>query len=336
MARLSPQQKNTLLAHEIAHYCRHDHWVRWFEVVTLGLYWWHPVAWLARRELQRAEELCCDAWVLWALPDAGQAYARAILETVDFLSADYLPAPALASGLGPVHPLERRFEMILHARSTGRLNVFARSALVLLGLMVLPFSAGAQVSTLPVPSASKPEAPTPSALPRSEVTPTTATERSAEPTAPSPETPLATPPTIREPQGVAATSSGTTDADVQNRIEIRLSRLEKMMDRILSEVKDQPASKLDYARSPGRSPYPPGQFDSGKMSGMMSGMSGMMSGMGSSSSRPMSLSDLKKQRIDVEDELEKLQDRMAKIDEQIAKLQTAHPAKESRFEPQAR
>jgi hypothetical protein len=222
--------------------------------------------------------------------------------------------------------------MILHARPTRRLNVFARSALVLLGLMVLPFSAGAQVSTLPVPSASKPEAPTPSALPRSEVTPTTATERSAEPTAPSPETPLATPPTIRETQGVAANSSVTTDADVQNRIEIRLSRLEKMMDRILSEVKDQPASKLDYARSPGRSPYPPGQFDSGKMSSM----SGMMSGMGGSSSRPMSLSDLKKQRIDVEDELEKLQDRMAKIDEQIAKLQTAHPAKESRFQPQAR
>ena len=129
LARLSPDQRNTLLAHELAHYSRRDHWVRWLEVLVLCVYWWNPVAWLARRELQRAEEQCCDAWVLWALPNDGCAYARAILETVDFLDTDRRLAPALATGLGPTGLLERRFEMILHARPMRRLTTNVNLAL---------------------------------------------------------------------------------------------------------------------------------------------------------------------------------------------------------------
>src|SRR5262249_8413162 len=68
LARLNDEGRLTLLAHELAHVRRRDHWVRWLEVVTLGLYWWLPVVWWARRELQAAEEECCDAWVVGELP----------------------------------------------------------------------------------------------------------------------------------------------------------------------------------------------------------------------------------------------------------------------------
>src|SRR5262249_55524208 len=49
--RLSDEQRDTLLLHELAHWRRGDHWVRRLELLALGLYWWHPVAWWARREL---------------------------------------------------------------------------------------------------------------------------------------------------------------------------------------------------------------------------------------------------------------------------------------------
>jgi beta-lactamase regulating signal transducer with metallopeptidase domain len=62
--RLTAEQTLTLLAHELAHYRRRDHWVRWLEVIVLGVYWWKPAAWIARQGLQRSEEECCDAWVL--------------------------------------------------------------------------------------------------------------------------------------------------------------------------------------------------------------------------------------------------------------------------------
>jgi beta-lactamase regulating signal transducer with metallopeptidase domain len=138
MERLQPQQQDTLLAHELAHICRHDHWVRWLEVVACGLFWWHPVAWWARRQLQSLEEQCCDAWVVWALPSAARAYARALLETVDFLSEARPALPPAASGLGYVHHLKRRLRMILREPHYHRLSWPAVIAVVLVGMLILP------------------------------------------------------------------------------------------------------------------------------------------------------------------------------------------------------
>ncbi|HEV3448444.1 MAG TPA: M56 family metallopeptidase, partial [Gemmataceae bacterium] len=57
--RLSDEQRETLLAHELVHLRGRDHWVRRLELVALGLYWWHPVAWWTRRELREIEEQRC-------------------------------------------------------------------------------------------------------------------------------------------------------------------------------------------------------------------------------------------------------------------------------------
>src|SRR5262249_54232637 len=100
--RLDDDQRDTLLAHELAHFRRGDHWVRWLELVVTGLFWWYPVVWWARCALREAEEQCCDAWVVWALPGAGRAYATALVETVDFLSVSRSVLPAAASGIGHV------------------------------------------------------------------------------------------------------------------------------------------------------------------------------------------------------------------------------------------
>src|SRR5262249_44818338 len=76
--RLADTQRDTLLVHELAHLRRGDHWVRRLELLALGLYWWHPVTWWCRRALGEAEEQCCDAWVVWALPDEAETYAAAL------------------------------------------------------------------------------------------------------------------------------------------------------------------------------------------------------------------------------------------------------------------
>jgi bla regulator protein BlaR1 len=51
--RLDVSQQNAVLAHELAHLKRGDHWARWLEVLVVGVYWWDPVAWWARREIER-------------------------------------------------------------------------------------------------------------------------------------------------------------------------------------------------------------------------------------------------------------------------------------------
>ena len=110
--------RRTLLLHELVHYRRGDQWIRWLELVSLGLYWWHPVAWLLRREIRLAEELACDACVVSQSPTDRRAYAEMLVKTVAFLSSDDLPS--LATGVGTKGSIEGRLRKIMHAASDVR------------------------------------------------------------------------------------------------------------------------------------------------------------------------------------------------------------------------
>jgi bla regulator protein BlaR1 len=136
--RLAPEQQDTLLAHELAHLRRRDHWVRLLELLVLGLYWWLPVVWWARRALREAEEQCCDAWVIWALPSAVPAYASALVETVAFLSRTYPGLPATASGIGHTLLLRRRLTMIMRGTTPRALSAFGLFIVLGLAAAVLP------------------------------------------------------------------------------------------------------------------------------------------------------------------------------------------------------
>jgi beta-lactamase regulating signal transducer with metallopeptidase domain len=135
---LNPPQRDALLLHELAHLRRGDHLVRWLELLVLGLYWWNPVAWWASRRLRQAEELCCDAWVVWVEPGGAGDYAAALVETVAYLSA--VPRRSLAgvSAASPVIELERRLRMILAARTPRRLSWPVGAIVGLVGMALLP------------------------------------------------------------------------------------------------------------------------------------------------------------------------------------------------------
>jgi beta-lactamase regulating signal transducer with metallopeptidase domain len=157
--RLDDDQRDTLIAHELAHLRRRDHWVRLIEVVATVLYWWHPVLWWARRQLRDAEEQCCDAWVVWSAPTpAGvRHYMSAILEAVEFVSEPFAagpfvsepnrsgrraPAavPALASGMGEFRRLERRLWMIRSSETPRRLGRPGLAGILLAAGAALPLA----------------------------------------------------------------------------------------------------------------------------------------------------------------------------------------------------
>ena len=164
MERLNDEQRSALLVHELAHLRRRDHWVRWIEMATMAVFWWHPVVWWARRELHEAEEQCCDAWVVWALSAGEQgrvsatsrssenahrrAYAMALLHTVDFFSHARPTLPAPASGVGQVPHLKRRLTMIMNGNTPRTLSSVGWIALLSLGLLLplVPVQAQAQDS----------------------------------------------------------------------------------------------------------------------------------------------------------------------------------------------
>lgn len=136
--RMSGEQQNTLLLHELAHLRRGDHLVRVLEFVVCGLYWWHPVVWYACRELRETEEQCCDAWVVSTLPGSGRTYALALVETLDFLSEARAAVPLLASGIGHVSDLKRRLQMIMRGTTPRSLSWGSLLAVLVLAGFVLP------------------------------------------------------------------------------------------------------------------------------------------------------------------------------------------------------
>jgi beta-lactamase regulating signal transducer with metallopeptidase domain len=137
--RLDRRQLDAILAHELAHLRRRDHWVRALELVALGLYWWLPVTWYVCRRLREAEEQCCDAWVVATLPGSGRAYATALVDTLDFL-AGAPAAPAAACGLGTMSDLKRRLGMIMAGKTARALSWSGCAAVLGLGALLLPLA----------------------------------------------------------------------------------------------------------------------------------------------------------------------------------------------------
>jgi beta-lactamase regulating signal transducer with metallopeptidase domain len=139
--RLDAQQRSTLVAHEMAHLRRGDHLVRLLELLVTALFWWHPLVWWMRGPLREAEERCCDAWVVWALPDAVRAYAETLLDTLDFLQQSDRPEPLLASGLGNVPDLRRRLTMIMTGTSRRLPGRSGKLGLLMVAGAMLPLGA---------------------------------------------------------------------------------------------------------------------------------------------------------------------------------------------------
>ncbi|QEL19718.1 M56 family metallopeptidase [Limnoglobus roseus] len=143
--RLTAEQRATVVAHELAHVWRRDHLVRWLETVTVAVYWWCPLAWLARRELRRLEEDCCDAVVMTIYPGAGPTYASAILDTIDFL-ATARATPRFASAMGDVRSLRTRLTRILDGSKPRHLSRTVRVALLAFAVVLL--AAGPRLARL--------------------------------------------------------------------------------------------------------------------------------------------------------------------------------------------
>ena len=116
------QALRAMLAHELAHVRRRDHFVRWIEWLACSVFWWNPVAWWARRELRAAEEASCDALGASVLQCAPDDYGKSLLRVVELMSNPPTPqTPAFASGAaGSRSPkaLERRFRMLISGKST--------------------------------------------------------------------------------------------------------------------------------------------------------------------------------------------------------------------------
>ena len=127
-----------ILAHELAHVRRRDHLVRWLEWLACVAFWWNPVAWWARRNLRKNEEICCDALVLESLRPAPHNYANALMSVVEFLTSTAIRPPAMASSILSGGFLERRFRMIVSSYPLPRTSRWLLALILVCAVGLLP------------------------------------------------------------------------------------------------------------------------------------------------------------------------------------------------------
>jgi beta-lactamase regulating signal transducer with metallopeptidase domain/uncharacterized membrane protein len=138
--RLDDTQRAVLIAHELAHWKRRDHWVRLLELAATTLYWWFPIAWWILRSLHEAEEQCCDAWVVWALPGSERAYGRTLLDTIDFLSEEYPAHPLASTGIGSVATMKMRLSRIMRGMPPRSLSRAGFACVTCLAVFLFPLA----------------------------------------------------------------------------------------------------------------------------------------------------------------------------------------------------
>jgi beta-lactamase regulating signal transducer with metallopeptidase domain len=115
----SPAERGAMLRHELAHVERRDHYVNFFQTILGAVFFFHPLARYACRQLAVEREIACDDHVIGSGAEA-ETYAESIIKAAE---RSITPIGALAGAPGGVrqlaffsarHTLERRIEMILN------------------------------------------------------------------------------------------------------------------------------------------------------------------------------------------------------------------------------
>lgn len=129
----------SVLAHELAHVARGDHWTAWVELAATLAYWWLPTAWLSSRALERAADEAADALAAKAVASPRE-YAHSLLSTIELIHWTPLPTALPGRSLGEREAVRRRLTMLFRGPIATRLTGKGRLALIALAALVLPAS----------------------------------------------------------------------------------------------------------------------------------------------------------------------------------------------------
>ncbi|UCH35864.1 MAG: M48 family metalloprotease [Armatimonadota bacterium] len=105
LAGLTPEQLETLIAHELAHIRRSDYLVNMLQTVVETLLFYHPAVWWLSHRIRVEREHCCDDLAVAVCGDA-VTYARALAELEQLRCP--APQPALTATHGSLLSRVRR------------------------------------------------------------------------------------------------------------------------------------------------------------------------------------------------------------------------------------
>jgi beta-lactamase regulating signal transducer with metallopeptidase domain len=150
IASWSLARQRAVLLHELGHIKRRDCQSEWIARLACAFFWFHPLAWIALRNMLVNRELACDDLVLMSDASAS-SYAESLLavsSTANQQRWAVSPAIPMARHSG----LESRLRSILDERvnraALGRLSIVASGAAALLAVALLSPLSAARVGSV--------------------------------------------------------------------------------------------------------------------------------------------------------------------------------------------
>ncbi len=139
--RLSEEELQVVLAHELAHVRRADFFWNLVQTFIETLFFFHPAVWWVGSRLRHERELCCDDLALTVCPDR-LVYARALYRLEEQRRSNWQLAMALDGHQGP-QTLRMRIARILgeplaHNAGRGPFSIAAAGALLVVLLLPVP------------------------------------------------------------------------------------------------------------------------------------------------------------------------------------------------------
>jgi beta-lactamase regulating signal transducer with metallopeptidase domain len=147
MARLSEQERASILAHELSHFRRRDNVTAAIHMTVEALFWFYPIVWMIGARLVAEREQACDENVVASGHDP-EIYAGGILKVCKFCIQSPLACASGASGAD----LKQRVRRIMSAEAA--MEIHAAQRLLLTGTaalaLALPVMVGFQNTPLGV------------------------------------------------------------------------------------------------------------------------------------------------------------------------------------------
>ncbi len=142
--RLSPEQFQAIMTHELCHVRRRDNLTAAIHMLVEALFWFHPLVWWLGRQLLAERERACDEAVI-AAGGNSQVYAEGILA----VCKHYLESPLVCAAGVAGADLKKRIERIMSGSVSRRLNAARKALLVTAAAtaIVMPILSGSILST---------------------------------------------------------------------------------------------------------------------------------------------------------------------------------------------
>ncbi len=139
---------NALILHEYAHIKRKDLFFITLQNVMQLLFFFHPMVWLANRQISRYREKACDDFAIHALQGKATEYGRLLLKSIDE-ALDWKPIPSMSISFHQSKKfLLQRFHYILNRKESIMTKLKLSQKLVLIGLIIFGIALSCQKQTL--------------------------------------------------------------------------------------------------------------------------------------------------------------------------------------------